>query len=133
MDEIGLKKIKETSIAIGGLGLGGSIFINLVRMGFEKFHIADPDIYERTNINRQRLATETTLQKRKDDCLIEDALAINPDVQIRSFPEGVKPSNVDAFLKGIHFVVDVVDVFAMTDKILLNEEARKRRIPVASC
>ena len=38
-----LEKIKSTSIAIGGLGLGGSIFINLVRMGFEKFHVADPD------------------------------------------------------------------------------------------
>jgi len=133
MDENGLKQIKSTSVAIGGLGLGGSIFIDLVRMGFEKFHIADPDIYERTNINRQRLAKETTIRRRKDACLIEEAQAINPDVKIKAFPEGVKPHNINKFLAGINFVVDVVDVFAMDDKILLNEEARKRHIPVASC
>ncbi len=60
-----LYKFKSTKIAIGGLGLGGSIFLNLVRMGFENFHIADPDTFERTNINRQRMAKETTIGMRK--------------------------------------------------------------------
>jgi molybdopterin/thiamine biosynthesis adenylyltransferase len=133
IDESHLEKIKETSIAIGGLGLGGSIFMNLVRMGFEKFHIADPDTFERTNINRQRLAKETTIGRRKDECVAEEARAINPDVQIKIFPTGVKPENVDKFLEGIDWVVDVVDVFAMPDKLALHAEARKRKIPVASC
>ncbi len=128
-----LRKIKNTSIAIGGLGLGGSIFMNLVRMGFENFHIADPDTFERTNINRQRLAKETTIGRRKDECVEEEARAINPDVKIKIFPEGVKSTNADAFLSGMDWVVDVVDVFAMPDKLALHAEARKRKIPVASC
>lgn len=133
MDESDLKKIQSTSIAIGGLGLGGSIFINLVRMGFEKFHVSDPDTYERTNINRQRLAKESTLGVRKDAALIKEALDINPNVKIRSFPEGINQQNVSEFLEGIDWVIDVVDVFALNEKLALNEEAAKRKIPVASC
>lgn len=133
INEAQLRTIKETSVAIAGLGLGGSIFMNLVRMGFEKFHIADPDSFERTNINRQRLAKETTIGRRKDDCVAEEARAINPDVMIQAFPEGVKPYNAAEFLKGIDWVVDVVDVFAMPDKMALHAEARERGIPVISC
>jgi len=133
VDETQLNKIKHTSIAIAGLGLGGAIFIDLVRMGFENFHIADPDIFERTNINRQRLAKESTIGKRKDQSAYDEAKDINPDVRIKIFSEGVKPGNLSEFLKGIDWVVDVVDLFALPDKLALNEEARRRNIPVASC
>ncbi|MGZ3772288.1 MAG: ThiF family adenylyltransferase [Pseudobdellovibrionaceae bacterium] len=128
-----LYKIKSKKIAIAGLGLGGSVFLNLVRLGFENFHIADPDTFERTNINRQRLAKESTIGLRKDECSLSEAKAINPNVNIRLFSEGVKSSNLDEFLNGVDWVVDVVDVFAMSDKLALNVEARKRSIPVSSC
>ncbi|MBX2986962.1 MAG: ThiF family adenylyltransferase [Bdellovibrionaceae bacterium] len=133
LTESQLATFKNTTVAVAGLGLGGSIFINLARMGFEKFHIADPDIYERTNINRQRLAKETTIGRRKDDCLIEEAKAVNPDVQIKVFRDGVKPANVESFLTGVDWVVDVVDLFALPDKLALNAEARRRGLPVVSC
>lgn len=128
-----LLKLKSTRIAVAGLGLGGSIFLNLVRMGFENFHIADPDTFERTNINRQRMAKETTIGLRKDDCSLAEAKAINPDVNVRIFREGVKPSNLNDFLADIDWVIDVVDLFAMEDKLALNNEARHLNIPVASC
>jgi molybdopterin/thiamine biosynthesis adenylyltransferase len=133
MNEAQLETIKNTSIAIGGLGLGGSIFLNLVRLGFEKFHVADPDVYERTNINRQRMAKETTINVRKDQALIYEAREINPGVKIRSFPEGVSNENVSEFLEGIDWVVDVVDVFAIDAKLALNAEAARRGLPVVSC
>jgi molybdopterin/thiamine biosynthesis adenylyltransferase len=128
-----LYKLKATKVAMGGLGLGGSIFLNLVRMGFENFHIADPDTFERTNINRQRMAKETTIGMRKDECSLAEARAINPAVKVKVFPEGVKASNLNEFLDGVDWVVDVVDLFAMEDKLALNVEAHKRGISVASC
>lgn len=133
MNEEGLRRFKNGSVAIAGLGVGGSIFINLVRMGFEKFHIADPDLYERTNINRQRLAKETTIGCRKDDCLLQEARSINPDIQVKSFRDGVTESNVKEFLKGMDWVVDAVDLFAIPAKIELHREARKLGIPVFGC
>lgn len=132
-DDRSLETIRNTSVAIGGLGLGGSIFINLVRMGFEKFHISDPDIYERANFNRQRLAKESTIGVRKDDALLREARDINPDIQVTTFPEGLHKGNVGRFLDGIDWVVDVVDVFALNEKLALNEEAARRGLPVASC
>lgn len=132
INESQLNTIKQTSIAVAGLGLGGSVFINLVRMGFEKFHIADLDIFERTNINRQRMAKETTIGRSKVECAIEEAKAINPDVVIKAFPDGVRTQNVAEFLQGIDWVVDVVDVFAMPEKLALHAEARKRKILVVS-
>lgn len=132
ISESQLSTIKQTSIALAGLGLGGSLFINLVRMGFEKFHIADLDIFERTNINRQRLAKETTIGRSKVECALEEAKAINPDVVIKTFPAGVNQKNVNEFLKDIDWVVDVVDVFAMPEKLALHAVARKNKIPVIS-
>jgi len=131
--EAQFEKIRNIPVAVAGLGLGGSIFLNLVRLGFENFHIADPDIFERTNINRQRLAKETTLSLRKDHCAVEEARAINPAVQIKTFAEGVQLGNMTQFLEGRQWVVDVVDVFALPEKLALHEEARKRKIPVVSC
>jgi len=133
MNEAQLERIRATRIAIGGLGLGGSIFLNLVRMGFSDFHIADPDVYERTNINRQRMAKESTINRRKDEALIEEARDINPDIRIQNWPEGVSRENVGAFLDGVDWVIDVVDVFAFPEKLALNEEAAKRGLPLATC
>ncbi len=128
-----LEVIRHKKIAIGGLGLGGSIFLNLVRLGFEKFHIADPDTFERTNINRQRLAKESTIGARKDQCSLQEALDINPDVQVKLFPEGVQNENLNDFLAGVDWAVDVIDLFALPQKLAFNAEARRRNIPVSSC
>jgi molybdopterin-synthase adenylyltransferase len=127
-----IERIRTTRVAVAGLGMGGSTFIDLVRMGFERFHVADPDVYERTNINRQRAARESTLKQRKDDSLIAEACDINPAVEIEAFREGVQPANVERFLDGVEFVVDVVDIFAMECKLILNERAHQLGIPVAS-
>ena len=133
MDEAHLEMIRSTRVAIGGLGLGGSIFLNLVRLGFEKFHISDPDIYERTNINRQRMAKESTIGVRKDEALLREAYDINPQIQVRTFPEGINSTNVKDFLEAVDWVVDVVDVFALKEKLALNEEASRRGLPLVSC
>lgn len=133
MTERDLQKIHSTTIAIGGLGLGGAIFMNLVRMGFQNFHVADPDTYERTNVNRQRLAKESTLGVRKDDALIREARDMNPHIKIQTFRNGVNEENAAEFLEGADWVVDTVDVFALAEKLALNQEAAKRGLPVVSC
>jgi molybdopterin/thiamine biosynthesis adenylyltransferase len=132
MTEAELERIKSTPVGVAGLGMGGSTFINLVRMGFERFHVADPDVYERTNINRQRAARESTVHKRKDDSLLAEARDINPAIEVEVFSDGVQPDNVERFLDGLEWVVDVVDVFAMDCKLLMNERAHELGIPVAS-
>ena len=131
-DEPQLETIRSTAVGVAGLGMGGSTFINLVRMGFERFHIADPDVYERTNINRQRAAKESTIKARKDESLLAEARDINPAIEVEMFGDGVQADNVDRFLDGLDWVVDVVDIFAMDCKLLLNERAHELGVKVAS-
>jgi molybdopterin/thiamine biosynthesis adenylyltransferase len=132
MDEGQLELIRSTRVGVAGLGMGGSMFINLVRMGFEHFHVADPDTYERSNINRQRAARESTVDKRKDDSLIAEARDINPAIEVEVFRDGVQPDNVERFLDGLDWVVDVIDVYAMDCKLLMNQRAHEIGIPVVS-
>ncbi|MEX0657656.1 MAG: ThiF family adenylyltransferase [Egibacteraceae bacterium] len=133
LDESQMRRISATTVAVAGLGMGGSTFIDLVRLGFERFHVADPDVYERTNINRQRVATEATIGKRKDDTLIAEARAVNPAIAVEAFADGVQADNVERFLDGVDWVVDTVDVYAMDCKLLLAERAHQRGIPLVSC
>lgn len=132
MTEDEMERVRATALGIAGLGMGGSQFIDLVRLGFERFHVADPDVYERTNINRQRAARESTIHTRKDEALIAEARDINPAVEVQAFADGVQPGNVDSFLDGLDWVVDTIDVYAMDCKLLLHERARERGLPVVS-
>lgn len=132
LDEPQMERVRTTAVGVAGLGMGGSTFIDLVRLGFERFHVADPDVYERTNINRQRAARESTIKTRKDEALLAEALDINPAVEVQTFPDGVQPDNVERFLDGLEWVVDTVDVYAMSCKVLLCERAYQRGIPVVS-
>ena len=133
MDEAGLEGLRRSGVAVAGLGMGGSIFINLVRLVIGRFHVADPDNFGRSNANRQREAKEDTVGKRKDESLIAEARRINPEVEIRTFPKGVQPENVAQFLEGMDFLVDVVDIWAMPAKLAVNAEAHRRGITTASC
>lgn len=132
LSEEELERVRKTVVGVAGLGMGGSQFIDLVRLGFERFHVADPDVYERTNINRQRAARESTIRTRKDQALIAEARDINPALEVDAFPDGVQPDNVERFLDGLDWVIDTVDVYAMECKLLLHERAQERGIPIVS-
>jgi molybdopterin/thiamine biosynthesis adenylyltransferase len=76
---------------------------------------------------------ESTVGRRKDEALIAEARDINPEVRIKSFAEGVKPHNVEEFLDGVGWIVDGVDLFAMSDKLTLHEAAERKGLPSISC
>lgn len=126
-------RLLRSKVAIGGLGMGGSIFINLVRMGIGSFHISDLDVYEATNTNRQRLAKTSTVQRPKLDCLRDEAKDINPSLVLGEFPRGVTAENVAEFVAGCDLVVDTIDFFAFTEKLLLHRVAQQLGIPCVAC
>ena len=60
--------------------------------------------------------------------MAEEALAINPELEIRSFREPIGPANVAAFLDGVDILIDGVDFFALDVRRLVFREARRRGI-----
>jgi molybdopterin/thiamine biosynthesis adenylyltransferase len=122
-------RLKRSRVAIVGMGgVGGIHLVTLARLGIGSFHVADPDTFELANFNRQTGATMRSLGRPKVDVMAEEALAINPDLEIGRFREPIGPSNIDAFLEGVDVVVDGIDFFAIDTRRLIFREARRRGI-----
>ncbi|MFD2165561.1 ThiF family adenylyltransferase [Thalassotalea euphylliae] len=111
--------LKSKRIAIAGCGgVGGEHILTLVRLGITKFNLSDFDEFGCENTNRQAGANVNTYDRKKLDVMVEMALAINPALDIKLFPDGIDEDNTDEFLEGVDCYVDSLDFFAL--------EARKR-------
>lgn len=106
-------QLREKRVAIAGLGgVGGIHLLTLCRLGIGGFHLADFDSFDLVNFNRQTGATISTLNLPKLEVMVQQALDINPDLQIKGFPNGVTAGNLDDFLEGVDIYIDGLDFFA---------------------
>ena len=104
--------LRGSRIAIAGMGgVGGIHLLTLARLGIGAFNIADFDMFEFANFNRQVGAMISTIGQSKVETLARMALDINPELSIRQFPEGVKLDRVDDFLDGVDLFIDGLDFF----------------------
>jgi len=127
----GQARLAESCVAVAGAGgVGGLHLLALARMGVGRFHIADFDQFEVSNFNRQFGATVDTIGHLKIEVMASMLRSINPDVDIRLFPEGFKSENVDRFFDGVNVVVDGIDFFEYDARRLLFQEARRRNLYV---
>lgn len=124
-------KLADAKVAIPGMGgVGGVHLITMTRSGVGKFHIADFDTYEPVNINRQFGARVPDFGRSKIEVMKEQALSINPYLEIKKFHEGINKSNIDDFLDGVQVVIDGLDFFAFDIRRLLFNRAREKGIYV---
>jgi len=111
-------------------GVGGVHLITMTRTGVGNFHIADFDTYEPANINRQFGARVPDFGRPKMQVMKEQALSVNPYLEITEFPEGISSSNIDDFLDGVQVVIDGLDFFAFDVRRLLFNRAREKGVYV---
>jgi molybdopterin/thiamine biosynthesis adenylyltransferase len=106
-------RLRTKRIAIAGMGgVGGVHLLTLARLGVGAFHIADFDRFDIANFNRQVGATMSTLDQPKAEVLAAMARDINPEIDIRIFPQGVTQENMADFFDGVDLYVDGLDFFA---------------------
>jgi len=122
---------KRVAIAGGG-GVGGVHLLTLARLGVAKFHIADFDTFDQVNFNRQVGAMMSTLDLPKADVLARMARDINPEIDIKIFPNGIDPENLDEFLDGCDYYVDALDFFAFDMRQLTFARCAERGIPATT-
>ena len=122
--------LRDKRVAIAGLGgVGGAHLLTLSRLGIGQFSLADFDSFEVHNFNRQAGATLNTVGRAKLDVMSEMAASINPNVNIRAFPDGVHEGNVEAFLDGADLYIDGLDFFVLDVRRMVFDLCATRGIP----
>lgn len=105
-------RVRRTRVGIGGLGgCGSNHLLALTRMGFEKFVVADPDVFDLSNLNRQAGASLSTLGQPKVDVMRRMVLDINPDASIIVYPEGLGPDSIPEFVSQADIGINAIDFF----------------------
>ena len=128
----GMERLKNARVAVFGVGgVGGYVCEALVRSGVGAFDLIDDDKVCLTNINRQIIATRSTVGKYKVDVMKERMLDINPDVKVRTYKCFFLPENADDFpFAEYDYVVDAVDT--VTAKIELVMKCQSMGVPIIS-
>ncbi|MER2491706.1 ThiF family adenylyltransferase [Catenovulum sediminis] len=129
-EQLSLKGKKVATAGAGGVG--SEHIVTLARLGIGKFNISDFDEYEVHNFNRQAGAFMSTIGRPKVEVMEEIARDINPELEIKSFPEGIFEHNVDDFLEGVDVYVDSLDFFALSARKLVYRKCYEKNIPVVT-
>ena len=133
LSEDDVARIRRFRVGIAGVGgCGGNHLLAMTRLGFERFTIADPDVFELANMNRQAGANVDTIGRGKAEVMAEMARAINPNVDVRIVPRGFVPETVDDFYEGLDIAVNGLDFFAIENWPAFHDTARERGI-YATC
>ncbi len=126
-----VEKLHNKKIAIFGIGgVGSFVLEGLVRAGVENFILVDKDEVDITNINRQIIATYSTIGKPKVQVAKERILEINPNAKVEIHQEFFMPETQGILDNSIDYIIDCVDT--VTAKIELVVRANKMNIPIIS-
>lgn len=124
--------LADATVAVFGIGgVGGYTVEALARSGVGHFVLVDDDKICLTNINRQIIATRSSVGKYKVDVMKERILDINPKVEVNVHKCFYLPETKDEFdFSQYSYVVDAVDT--VTAKIQLVMEAKEAGVPIIS-
>lgn len=127
-----MDKLAGSKVAVFGIGgVGGYVCEALVRSGVGAFDLIDDDKVCLTNLNRQIIATRSTVGKYKIDVMRDRMLDINPNVEVEVHKCFFLPENADDFpWDSYDYVVDAVDT--VTAKIALVMKCKEKNIPIIS-
>lgn len=127
-----MDKLAKSRVAVFGIGgVGGHVVEALARSGVGAIDIIDRDTVAESNINRQIIATLSTVGKYKVDAMKERIADINPDCKVGAYHCFYLPDTKDEFdLSNYDYVVDAVDT--VTAKLTLVCEAKEKGVPIIS-
>lgn len=132
LDEEKLKKLKNSSVLVVGLGGVGSWAAEMIcRAGVGSMTIVDGDSVHPTNRNRQLPALKSTEGLAKAEVMGQRILDINPDIKLTVVQEYIKDDRMIEILdKSYDYVVDAIDT--LSPKIFLIYHSLQRKFPLVS-
>ena len=127
-----MNKLKKAKVAVFGLGgVGGYVAEALARSGIGALELIDHDTISITNINRQILATHSTVGMDKAEAAKQRMLDINPEIKATARKTFYGPDTADQFdFSQYDYIVDAIDT--VTGKLALVTAAQAAGVPIIS-
>ena len=127
--EAGQLKLQAARVLVlGAGGLGSPSAFYLAAAGIGHLRIADDDVVDRSNLQRQILHTDARIGEAKVASAQATLSALNPRTRIEAVAERVTSVNVERLLEGVDLVVDGADNFPV--RYLLNDACVKLGKPL---
>jgi adenylyltransferase/sulfurtransferase len=127
--EGGQKILKSSRVFIAGVGgLGSPVSIYLAVAGVGTIKIADKDVVELSNLNRQILHWDRNIGRKKVESAREKLAEANPRVKIETFDRMIDSGNALELTKNCDLIIDAMDNFPT--RYVLNEAAVRNDIPL---
>ena len=128
-----MEKLNQATVAVFGLGgVGGYTVEALARSGVGQLDLIDNDDVSVSNINRQILATHSTVGMPKVEAAKQRILDINPQAEVTTWPIFYLPDTADRFdFTQYDYVLDAIDT--VTAKLALIARAKETGTPILCC
>ena len=127
----GIEKLKNSHVAVFGIGgVGSYVAEAIARAGVGEITLIDGDRVAESNINRQLVATSSTVGQPKVEIMKQRILDINPNAKVNTIFEFYIPENREKFINNYTYVVDAID--SVTNKIDLIETFTNQNIKIIS-
>ncbi len=118
-------KVKAATVGIAGLGgLGSAIAVALARVGIGKLILADFDIVEPSNLNRQQYFVDQ-LGQLKTDALVSNLRKINPYVTVEAHTVKLTPDNIFPIFGTVDLMIEAFD--RADQKVMLMQSFSSQR------
>ncbi len=132
LGEEAIEKLAEARVAVFGIGgVGGYVVEALVRAGVGAIDLIDNDKVCESNLNRQIIATRSTMGMAKVDAMEARILSINPECVVRKYQCFYLPETAEQFdFSRYSYVVDAIDT--VTGKIQLVMQSKEAGVPIIS-
>ena len=130
LGEDAMARLYGAKVAVFGVGgVGGYVVEALARCGIGRLDLCDSDTVSVSNINRQILATHSTVGMLKVEAARKRIADINPACEVRTYPFFYLPDTADRFdFAEYDYIVDCIDT--VTGKLQLVERAVAAGTPI---
>ncbi len=124
----GQRKLSMSRAVVIGCGaLGTNALSFLVRAGVGQVVVADRDIVDLSNLQRQALFEEGDIGRPKAKVAEERLRKTNSEIDIKGIVSDLSHANIEGTLRGAHVVLDATD--NMDTRFLVNDACVKHGIP----
>jgi len=117
-------------LVVGAGGLGSPVALYLAAAGVGRLTLADADVVELSNLQRQIAHGEGDLGRNKAQSARESALALNPGCRIETLTDHLEGESMAAAVADADVVLDCTDRFS--SRYAINAACRRAGVPLVS-